>query len=187
MFKYVKAHCTNANIGTKSMYINEEFSNLYEEKLSGCNFSEVKQEQLKANLHESANRLFSENVAVINTNCTWWDGNVLYFDPSKINSDQITEEQRASFIVMHSKKEYCRIEIVLDLTSMTWSEALKLTYKASFSNLVDGLRLWSTIPHSIDKIKIISKDYSRIKIIIKTLLPLMLSPKLQKRIYVCSD
>lgn len=187
MWTYVKAYRVNANVDTICMYDNEDFISRYQKKIEGCNFSEEKKEQLKANLYDTMNRLFSDEVPLMTTECTWWDGDVLYFDPSKINPDKITAEQKASLLVMNNKLEYSRIKIVLDLSKLSWSDAIKMTYSASFSNIVDGIRLWSTIPHSIDKIYIKMNDDSKFHMIKRIILPLVLSPKLLQRMCVCNN
>jgi len=183
----VKAYRVNASVDTICIYDNEDFISRYEKKIEGCSFSDEKKEQLKANLYDTMNRLFSDEVPLATTECTWWDGHVLYFDPSQINPDKLTTEQRASLLVMNSKLEYSRIKIVFDLSKLSWSDAIKMTYNASFSNIVDGIRLWSTIPHSIDKIYIKINDDSNFHTVRRIILPLVLSSKLLQRIYVCND
>lgn len=184
MWTYVKAYYVNASVDTSCTCDNKDFINLYETKIEECSFSDEKKKQLKANLFDTMNRLCSDEVPLVTTKCTWWDGDVLHFDPSQINSDKITAEQRASLFVMNSKPEHSRIQIVLDLSNMSWSEAIQMTYKASFSNIVDGIRLWSTLPHSIDKICITSTNESKIQMIRRNILPLILSSKLLQRIQI---
>jgi hypothetical protein len=184
MFQFLKASKINSDINTTTNLLDEEFWNLYEEKLRGCNFQYVKHQQLVANLKDTVNRICNSKIPIITSECTWWSGDTLYYDPSKIiNSKNFVAEQRASLIIMHEKQKYSRICVIIDVSNITWSQVLKIINKASFNNIIDGLRLWSTIPHSIEKIHII-KPPENFFLLHKIILPLILSKKIQKKICI---
>lgn len=181
---FLRASKLNSDINTATNYLDEEFWNLYEEKLRGCKYKHMKHKQLVSNLKDTANRICNPDVPIVTTDCTWWSGNTLCYNPSKIiRSNNFAAEQRASLIIMHEKQNYCRICVTIDVSDITWSEVLQITNRASFHNIVDGLRLWSTIPHSIDKIHVI-KPPAIFFLIKKIILPAILSEKMQKKICI---
>ena len=184
MFLFLRASKINSDTNTVANFLDEEFWNLYEEKLRGCNYKHMKHKQLVSNLKDTVNRICNPDIPVVTTECTWWSDNTLYYDPSKlIHSNNFAAEQRASLIIMHEKQNYCRICVTIDVSNITWSQVIKITHSASFDNIVDGLRLWSTIPHSIDRIHVL-KPPAIFFVIKKFILPAILSEKMQKKICI---
>ena len=177
---------TNSNFST---HLPDEFWDTYERKLEKCSFNDEKKTQLKSNIKETASRLFDkpETLNASCTSCTWWENDDLWFKPSAIDAKKIQEEQRLAFLVMHSKKEYCRIRVIIDLSETSWLFALRTTYAASFDNIVDGLRLWSCLPHSVDRIFILKPNQSIFYSLFNFIMPRLLSNKLQNRLCVCSN
>lgn len=181
---YLKASLVNAQIHEEDLYSRgDEFWSTYEKKLKECNFDAAKHKQLKANLQETATRLLI-NACAKGTHCTWWRCDELWFAPGAIDLDNIVDEQTASFAVMHSKKEHCRIKVIIDLSNVGWPLVLRSTRNASFQNIIDGVRLWATLPHSIDQIYIIKSEAPRFETIFKFAISNMLSAKLQERIQI---
>lgn len=186
MLGFVKVMNVHASLDTRSTGLEEDFWDEYGEKLAGCNFDEKKRLQLTADLHDTVSRLCSKNVPRQETKSTWWKNNVLYFKPSRILLTDLTSEQQASFFVMHDKKKYCRIEVVIDLSDLTRSRASRLLYTSSYLNVLDGLRLWSTIPHSIDKISVICSPRSWIETLARLAVQSLLSENLKERVHIKS-
>lgn len=186
MMGFVKVMNVHADPETRSTRLEEDFWDKYGEKLTGCSFDESKRLQMTADLHDTVGRLCLANVSIQETTCTWWENRVLHFKPSRIAVSDLTSEQRASLFVMHHKREYCRIEVVIDLSDLTRSKAFKLLYKTSYFNLLDGLRLWSTIPHSIDKIHVILPSESWIETLTRVAVQSLLSEKLKSRVCITS-
>ena len=85
---------------------------------------------------------------------------------------------------MHMKEEWSSISVIIDLSEVTWAWGLRITRKASFNNIVDGLRLWSTIPHSIQRIHIIRPEDSNFDLIYNVAISRLVSEKLKERIHV---
>ena len=189
MLSFVKLMNVHADPGTRSTQLEEDFWDKYGKKLRGCDFDENKRLQLTADLHDTVGRLCLANVSGQETTCTWWENSVLHFKPSRIavtDLASVTSEQRASLFVIHHKREYCRIEVVIDLSDLTRSKAFKLLYKTSYLNLLDGLRLWSTIPHSIDKIHVILPSEAWIETLTRVAVQSLLSDKLKSRLCITS-
>jgi hypothetical protein len=188
--KFITAIGVHADANSNySSNLTSEFWEAYEKKLQQCSFNDEKKKQLTANLKETSSRLFDQPVAMelSPTPCTWWENDDLWFKPSAINTKKIREEQRSSFLIMHSKPDYCRIRIVIDLSETSWTFALRTTHAATFENIVDGLRLWSCLPHSVDQIFILKPNQSIFHSLFNFITPRILSVKLQKRMRVCSN
>lgn len=183
---FTKVMNVHTSVGTRSNRLSKEFWDRYDKKLKGCNFDENQRMQLLADLHDTVDRLCAENVLIRETTCTWWQDNILYFKPSRLVTKEITAEQRASLFVMHAKDEHSRIQVVFDISDISWSQASRLSYNASYSNLLDASRLWLTIPHSVDKIHLICPSDAKFNVM-KRLATKFLSGKLRTRLYVCSD
>ena len=161
----------------------ESFWTKYMEKLSKCH-SEEKCKQLILNLKDTTSRLFAIEDEIQTTSCTWWQAeHTLFFDPTVIDFDHITREQRNSFIVMHDhSSESITINIILH--SLTWTFILKACKRATYENIKDGIRLWSTIPFKIQRINITRPGHlSGWTVMLRIILSWM-SEKIQKRIVV---
>ena len=165
--------------------IDAEFWQRYEKKILLCHSNDEKRNQIIFDLSDTIQRLFDPTVEHIRAESTRWIcDDVLLFNPKLIN-DNITSEQQASLRVMHVKEEWSSISVIIDLSEVTWSLGLRITRKASFNNIIDGLRLWSTIPHSIRRIHIIrpTKDYN-FEFIYNIAISRLVSEKLRQRIHV---
>lgn len=185
MLRYITASAVNAHVPTFSKNLDENFCLKFESKLLSCNFSDEKCAQLVSNLHDTANRICDAKVPVHAAMTTWWvQENVLCFNPSNVDVKCIASEQRASLFVMHEQPRHSRIHVILDISKMTMWTALYTTSKASYGNIVDGLRLWSTIPHSIQEIHVIRSSDSKFQSVYDFIVPRLLSKKLQQRIRV---
>lgn len=185
MLRYVTASTVHAPVPTESQHLDDAFRRTYERKLEGCGFDDLKKKQLTANLHDTANRICDPSVPVRTSATTWWaNARVLCFDPSKVDARHIMTEQRASLAVMHQATKHSRIHVFLDLSAMTLMTAMRTTHRASYHNLVDGLRLWSTIPHSIDGIHIVKPKDAAFQWLYDLIVPRVLSAKLQARLRV---
>jgi len=119
----------------------------------------------------------------------WWQsGGILCFKPSQITVTEMTSEQRASLFIMHSKSDHCRIQVVIDISDIAWRDAVKMLHSASRFNLVDGFRLWSTIPHSIDRVHVkrpVDSRFDWIKGIVEV--SSLLSESMKRKVCTYSD
>lgn len=159
----------------------EKFMSNYEAMLCHNNFSDEKKNKVRANLRETAARLFDAKVPVIETQCTFWkNDNTLCFLPARIDLTQPVAEQQSSLRIMHAKT-CTRIHIIIDFEKLTWNKTLQMANQAGFENVVDGLRMWSTLPYKIEQIGIITLSNN---IIINQIANLFLSKKLRQRFHV---
>ena len=185
LLKYITASAVNATVPTRHATLDTEFWNKFEYKLSHCKHNENKQAQLVSNLHDTVHRICAPTVPVHSSRTTWWQQpDVLCFVPSNVHTNCIMSEQRASFFVMHEPSSHSRIHIIVDLSKLSMATAFSVTSKASYHNIVDGLRLWSTLPHSIDSIYVICPVDIRSKWVLEFIVSRILTRKLQDRLSV---
>ena len=183
MFRYIRAANVNSPPVELSDKVDCEFWRKYENKISSCHSDDTKCQQLVYNLSDTLDRLFDVSVKEEKSESTHWIyDNMICFTPSKINIDKITSEQQASLKVMHNKDSWSNISVVIDLSELTWSLGFRITKQATYHNIIDGLRLWSTIPHSIKRIHIIKPRDSNFNWIYGVVISQFLSDKLKKRI-----
>ena len=184
----LRASAVNAPIPTVSENIDVEFWDKYYMKLDKCHSDKNKCAQLLSNLHDTVSRICDSSVPVESSSTTRWERlDVLYFNPVNLDVNRIAAEQRASMFVMHEPSTYSRIHAVLDLSKITIWTALYITSKASYNNVVDGLRLWSTLPYSIERIYVIRPSDHKFKWMYDFIVPKLLSKKLQARVCVCES
>lgn len=183
-------HAVNVNADTNLNYytkLTNEFWKTYETKLEHCSFTREKKIQMISNIKETASRLVDSDVEPSLTRCTWWEHDCLCFKPSAIDTSRIREEQNSSFRIMYSNPEHCRIRVLIDLSETTWSFALRTTNAARFESIVDGLRLWTCLPHSIDRISIIKPNSSMFNTLFQLVVQRAVSVKLLNRMRVYSS
>jgi hypothetical protein len=185
MLRYITASAVKAQVPTTSETLDSEFWEKFERKLKGCRYAHEKYVQTVSNLHDTANRICDVRIPVQVSTTTWWDQeNVLCFNPSNVHPNLISAEQRASLLVMHEPPTHARIYIIIDVSNMTLWNALDITSKASYNNIVDGLRLWSTNPYSVEQIHIVRSKDSKLNWVYGFIVPQLLSKKLQERVHV---
>ena len=163
-----------------------DFWDTYGKKLKATHANEGKREQIVKNIRATVTRLFDPSVAVRETRCTYWHASMphtLYFNPYLIDKTNLTSEQRASFLVMHAST-YKGIFVIIDMSNVSWSCAMEMTRLASFDQIVDGTRLWTTLPHKILEIAIIKSPDPKFRFILHYILPRVLSQKLRDRLRV---
>ena len=86
------------------------------------------------------------------------------------------QEQYNSLIVMHASS-LKRITVIIDCLDMKWFQTLKKTSNVRFTSIVDGLRLWKTLPYRIERVFILSTSNSILNNIIKLFLPKKIKEK----------
>lgn len=184
MLKFWKAHNTIAEDSKYTFVKEHAIMKNYVKLLEKNKIDETKQLQTRKNLEETLHRLLGKiKNELETTKCTYWlDDKTLCFNPRLIDMHRIEQEQFSSLVLMH-KCSHSRIKIIIDAKELTWWSVIQMSEKASFTNIVDGIRLWSTIPYKIDKIFIINSNFT----VIKQILNLFLSRKIKKRTYVYSS
>ena len=187
--KYKKAMSQeNSTIVTENL-LTVEFWEEYETKLKLVSSDEEKNKQKYNNLRETVFYLFKdERIEITNHNATctkWMNENTLYFNPSLITTLNIEEEQQESFKAMHESGHPINIDVYIDLKNLTFTHMMKLTFKASLSDIKHGLRLWSTLPHKISNVFIKKPESSKkfFELIFPSVLHLV-PPKIRKRIKI---
>ena len=159
-----------------------EFMSRYRERLRANEFGS-KATQMEENLRETLARLLTAVPDATRTKSTYWYGDdVLCFDPSLIDMSRIENEQLDSLVTMHASA-HARIKVAIDVEHLSWWEALKMANAASFANIVDGLRLWSTLPYRVDSIVVITTN----RAIANQSCRVFLAPKLRGRVHVCDS
>lgn len=166
---------------------NPEFWQHYDAKLQRCGKQSRK---LKSKLLETASRLFLE-ADENTTQCTFWregEGGkkCLVFKPYLIDKTRIIAEQRASCLVMHECEDV-HIGVEVDFSGLTVWKVLSMSSWATRHNMIDGLRLWSTLPHKIDEIRIVKSEDRMFDVIFSTVMSRVLSRKMQSRIHILHD
>ena len=152
----------------------------YKKKLEENQFDNTKMTQMISNLEETIERLSSNNFESNITKCTYWyNDNTLYFNPGLIDYKLVDQEQYNSLIIMHMSS-LKRISVIIDCLSMTWLQAVKNATMVKFTNIVDGLRLWKTLPYRIDDVFVLSTSDYMLNQIIK----MFLSTKIKKKTHV---
>ena len=180
LHRFLRAYNTEAQFNQTSTENIKYIFPQYKKKLEENEFDSTKVTQMISNLEETIERLTKNSFESNNTKCTYWyNDNTLYFNPSLIDYTLVDQEQYNSLIVMHMSS-LKRINVIIDCLSLTWFQALKNATKVKFTNIVDGLRLWKTLPYRIDDIFILSTSNSIINQIIK----LFLSQKIKEKTHV---
>lgn len=183
MLKFLKAHNTIADDNIDGAVEEHAIMKNYVKLLEKNQIDERKQVHMRKNLEETLHRLLEKIKGEPETNCTYWfDAKTLCFNPKLIDMNRIEDEQFASLVIMH-KYLHSNIKIIIDAEDLTWWSVLKMSEKASFNNIVDGLRLWSSIPYKIDKIFVINSN----SMIVHQIIKVFLSKKIRKRTYVYSS
>lgn len=175
--RFLHAYNTEAPVLQSS---SENLNNIfpeYKKKLEENEFDSTKMTQMISNLEETIDRLTKTSFESNITKCTYWyNDNTLYFNPSLIDYKLVDQEQYNSLVVMHMSS-LKRITVIIDCLNLTWFQALKNATKVKFTNIVDGLRLWKTLPYRFDNIFVLSTSNSIINQIIK----LFLSQKIKEK------
>jgi hypothetical protein len=137
---------------------------------------------------ETVGRLYGDE---IETSCTFWsDDTTLHFVPTRIDAERIREEQWASLLVMHRHETpKDSIDIIIDLRDLTLSYFWNLSRRATYEQIVDGLRLWSTLPHKVRNVRVVeSKKNRAMSRFCGVVAKRALSTKIQKRtVFVDKD
>lgn len=138
-----------------------EFWERYRLRLQHCHACPEKRARLERMLRETCARLYTcaEDARPAAPSSTRWAAEaVLWFDPARIDLGAAREEQRASLLVMHdlgradSARAIC---VVVDLGAMTLRRALAGVASVRFVEVVDGVRLWSTLPARVHSVRVI--------------------------------
>lgn len=183
MFRFLQAHNTVAVDDIDCSVKEHEIMKNYVQLLRKNQIDVTGHLQMQKNLEETLHRLLSKTKNEHETMCTCWiDDKTLYFNPKLIDMYRIEDEQYSSLVIMH-KCSHPRIKIIIDAEKLTMWNVLKMSEKASFTNIVDGLRLWSTIPYKIYKIFVISPKSN----IINQIVNMFLSKKIKERTHVFSS
>lgn len=108
------------------------------------------------------------------------------FDPCAIDMDNPEDEQRSALLVMHSF-DGVHIKIAIDLGSMTFMRVLKQAASTTSPQMIDGLRLWSTLPYKIEIIYVVKPPERMFDFIFSTVVARVLSQKMRGRVCVCDS
>ena len=158
----------------------------YREKMERIH-GKVKFGKMEASAFDTINRLHTVSIENedIESGCTYWrDESTLCFDPSKIALENIAKEQKRSLIVMHEDNHPAQITIHIHLEDLTWMFISKLMSSAKHIHIVDGIRLWTTIPHKIRSVVIHRpKHMKSFHFILSTVIP-WLPSKIKTRICI---
>tara|TARA_B100001741_G_scaffold305697_1_gene298233 strand:+ start:6613 stop:7167 length:555 start_codon:yes stop_codon:yes gene_type:complete len=151
-------------------------------KLLTCHQHESKCRLLLAQIIETSGRLCEidpkpcKSIKIV--------GDSLYFSISDIPNDDIVCEQKACMQIIH---EYAMSRdnafLVFDFSTFSSTCFFMLMKKATRYNMIDGYRLWSTIPCNVKKITVI-KTNSLIWDTIFSFGCSLITDKLKKRIIV---
>ena len=187
---YLKAIRSNHYEETEEFVSVPEIANFgasYVNRIAACHNDPTKQRLRIGNLKDTLRRLVA--VARHSSATTSWVGeNPLVFAPCHIDPQLISEEQRASFLIMYKCQDSRRIKIVVDLFGVTLSSATLLSTQATFDQIKDGLRLWSCLPHPVDLIVVICNPSDlKVRLLCNKLLPLFLTSKLRSKVRVLHD
>jgi hypothetical protein len=164
-----------------------DFGAAYANRIAACHDEPTKQKLLIGNLKDTLRRLVA--VAPHSSATTRWVGeNTLVFAPRHVDPPLISEEQRASFLIMYKWPDSRRIKIVIDLVGVTISSATRLSTQATFDQIKDGMRLWSCLPHPVGEIVVVCdpKDH-KVRLLCNRLLPVFLTSKLRSKVCVIHD
>lgn len=138
-------------------------------------------ERLAPNAFETMSRLKASS-DVARSDCTFWENDfTLCFCPTRIDLENIAQEQQKSLVVMHEDHHPVKITIRIQLSDLTWEFISKAMASAEYINIVDGIRLWTTLPYKIKNVVV--KKPQNIKAF-KFVLPWIISwlpSKIQKR------
>lgn len=179
MQRYVDALHTNASVQTSEL--NTLFLRTYACKLYNTHSDVEKCDQLLANFLETYNRLCG--FETIDAESTYWKSDrELWFCPDMIDRAHISQEQWSSLQIMNKFETTHPITVNVDFKNITWYKAFRMSTAASFQQITDGLRLWSTLPHKIEKINIICPNSSARKIV-ETITMKVINEKIQDRIH----
>jgi hypothetical protein len=186
MQRYIRALSADASV-TEEHRPSREFWKRYDSKAIGCHGDPEKTRRLRTNFMETVGRLCGDEM---DTLCTFWsDDTTLHFVPTRIDVERIREEQWASLLVMHRHETSTDpIEIIIDLRELTLSQFWKLSRRATYDQIVDGLRLWSTLPHKVKKVMIVgTKKNKIISRLCHTVANRVLSTKIRTRTVFMDD
>ena len=169
--------------------MDDSFWKMYEQEIEKCH-GENKTKTLKNKLMETYYRLKAsvnhEMGNFVDSNTVYWrTDDTLVFNPSCIEKSKIVEEQWNSLNVMHEGNHPLSITVIIDLKDMTLSHTMRLLRYSKYHNIVDGLRLWSTLPHKYDNVYVIKPSSSGM--IAMSLISgglQLLSPKMRQRVRV---
>jgi hypothetical protein len=128
----------------------------------------------------------------------WTDPHTLVFVPADIMhllaTTSIAEEQWRAFRVMHAlDDDRCamsatttltnRITIVMDLRELTCGVVAHLLRHATRHIIVDGARLWQTLPYNVNEVRLIRSRDARVSFMVRALQRL-LSQKITHRVQI---
>ena len=131
-----------------------EFWQRYETAIRAVHPSSEKCGQLAAMLRDTARRL--AGAALIQSSSTrWLAPNALCFDPARIDFSDPSAEQRASLLVMHEPDRAHCVSIVIDLFDVGLRMATGNLFAVTSSQILDGVRLWSTLSRRIARIVVV--------------------------------
>ena len=146
------------------------FWDTYDRKAAACHSDPEARARLRANLSETVLRLCAGEETEAEegggdeaprARTTSWsdDGATLVFVPSRIDVARMREEQRACLDVMHLRHPTAsRIDVVVDLRGVTLGFVWALATRAPRDRVVDGVRLWATLPHKIGSVRVVTRD-----------------------------
>lgn len=133
-----------------------DFWSEYALQIAQVHESPAKRGELTARLHETAARLATAGERDTTTACTEWIADdVLRFDPARIDYSDPSAEQRASLLTMHEQGRARDIVVVVDLYDVTLEAAMAQFARCSFRQIVDGVRLWSTLPRRVRSVLVV--------------------------------
>jgi hypothetical protein len=162
------------------------FWTAYDEKTRECRSDPAQRMRLRTNLSDTVRRLCAKGTSldVTETSCTFWtDDTTLWFVPTRIDVDRICEEQAASLAIMH-RRATCGapIAVVVDLRDLTLAFCWSTLFRATRMQVVDGMRLWPTLPHKISTVRILpSKKSAVVSSVCATVVRHVLSAKVRER------
>lgn len=94
----------------------------------------------------------------------------LRFDPTRLALDRrtIAREQQLSLWAMHDpplvrpvdRREVARVHVVIDLYDLTTKQTFGILLRARTHDIVDGARLWSTLPYHVRSIHVVRPKHA---------------------------
>ena len=149
--KYIESAPTN-NLSE----VPDEWFDVYH-KLLTCHKNESKCRMLLSQMMETSLRLC--DVQCKPCKSIKIDADVLYFSMSDIPTDDILCEQKACMQMIHQyAMSRQHASVVFDFSKFSSKSFFQLARKATPHNIIDGYRMWSTIPCNIQEITVIRSN-----------------------------